>query len=68
MDEPFIGQPGDATGHAGPRDERPVRQLGHAQLPLGLRQLSEHVEVGQGQARLSLEIRVESAYESGGYA
>jgi hypothetical protein len=32
---------------------------------VGLRQLSEHVEVGQGQACLSFEIRIESAHERG---
>ena len=63
--EAFIDQPGDATGHARTRDERPVRQFGHAQLTVGRRQLSEHVEVGQGQTRLSLQIRVESADERG---
>ncbi len=64
-DEACINQPGDATGHARPRDERPVRQFRHAQLTVGLRQLREHVEVGQGQARLSFEICIESAYERG---
>src|SRR3954470_18590172 len=57
-DEAFIDQPGDATAHARPRDECPVRQLCNAQLTVGVRQLSEHVEVGQGQTRLSLQIRV----------
>src|SRR5439155_4351247 len=61
----FIDQPGDATGHARPRDERPVRELRHAQLTVGCRQLSEHVEVGQGQARLSFQVRVEAAHERG---
>src|SRR6059058_4000740 len=28
-DETFIDEPGDATRHARPRDERPVRQLRH---------------------------------------
>ena len=28
--EAFIGQPGDATRHTRPRDERAVRQLRHA--------------------------------------
>ena len=63
--ETFIDQPCDATGHARPRDERPVRQLRHAQLTMGLRQLSEHVEIRQRQARLSFEIRVESAHQRG---
>src|SRR3954466_15855634 len=31
-DETFIDQPGDATGHARPRDERPIRQLRNAQF------------------------------------
>src|SRR5438093_1677556 len=57
-DEAFIDQPGDATGYARPRDERPFRQLCNAQLTLGPRQLSEDVEVGKGQTRLSLQIRV----------
>src|SRR4051794_34112195 len=64
-DEAFIHQPGDAAGHARPRDERPIRQLCDAQLTVGLRQLSEHVEVGQGQPRLSLQIRIQSAHERG---
>ena len=57
-DEAFIDQPGDTTGHARPRDEHPVRQLCHAQLTVGPRQLSEDIEVGQGQTSLALQIHV----------
>src|SRR6266545_2993908 len=63
--EAFIDEPGNATGHARPRDERPVREFRHAQLAVAGRQLSEHVEVGQGQTRIPFEIRVESAHERG---
>jgi hypothetical protein len=64
-DEAFIDQPGDATAHARPRDERPVRKLCNSQITVGVRQLSEDVEVGQGQTRLSLQIHVQSAHERG---
>jgi len=43
----------------------PVRQLRNAQLTVGRRELSEDIEVGQGQTRLSLKIRVQSAHERG---
>jgi len=41
--------------------ERPLAIHG----PPGLRELRQHVEVGQSQTRLSFEIRVESAHERG---
>ena len=62
----FIDQPGDAAGHARCRDERSVRQLCDAQFTVGLRELSEDVDkLSEGQARLSLQVRVESAHERG---
>ncbi len=63
--EAFVNQPRDTTSHARPRNERPGREVGHAQLATRERQLSEHVEIGQGQAGLLFEIRVELAEERG---
>jgi hypothetical protein len=45
--------------------ERPVRELCHAHTTAGLRQLSEHVEVGQGQTGHSFEIHLELANQGG---
>src|SRR5881396_2144478 len=42
-DEAFLDQPGHPPGHARPRDERPAREVGHAQLAPRARELSEHV-------------------------
>ena len=61
--EAFVDQPGDPPRHAGARDERTIRQLRHAQLAVGERELGEHVEVGQGKAGLPLEIGLEPAHE-----
>ncbi len=63
--EAFVNQPRDTASHARPRDERPGREVGHAQLATRERQLSEHVEIGQSQAGLLFEIRVELAHERG---
>src|SRR3989442_10945805 len=63
--EAFVNQPRDTASHARPRHERPGREVGHAQLATRERQLSEHVEIGQGQAGLLFEIRVELAHERG---
>jgi hypothetical protein len=64
-DEAFADQPCDPTAHARTRDERPVRKLCHAQLAVGYRQLSEDVEVSEGETSLSLQIHVQSAHERG---
>jgi hypothetical protein len=45
------------------RDERAVRQLGHAQLAVGDRQLRQNVVVGQRKPGLLLEIRLEVPHE-----
>src|SRR6266581_4974530 len=63
--EALVNQPRDTASHSRPRDERPGREVGHAQLATRQRQLSEHVEIGQGQAGLLFEIRVEFAHERG---
>src|SRR5207248_3527510 len=43
------------------RDERPVRQLCHAERTSSDGQLSQHVEVGQGQTGLAFEIGLKLA-------
>jgi hypothetical protein len=63
--EAFINPSGDSASHARPGDERVVRQLRHAQLAVGDRQLSQHVVVGQGKPRLLLEVGLELAHEGG---
>ena len=47
LDEAFLDQPGHTTSHARPRNERSGRQVGHAKLTAGARQLSEYVEIRQ---------------------
>jgi hypothetical protein len=64
-DEAFFDQPGDTPRHAGPRDERPVRELRHAQLAPRLGQLSDHVEEGLSQSRRLCEVGLEPAHERG---
>ena len=61
----FVNQPRDAASHARPRDERPGREVGHAQLAAREGQLCEHIEIGQGQSGLLFEIRIELAHERG---
>src|SRR5437773_2531554 len=61
----FVHQPRDAASHARPRDERPGREVGHAQLAAREGQLCEHIEIGQGQSGLLFEIRIELAHERG---
>jgi predicted dehydrogenase len=60
-----VNEPGDAPSHARARDEGPIRQLRHSQRTSSDGQLSQHVEVGQGQTRLALEIGLKLAQERG---
>src|SRR5207247_4964311 len=43
--EALVNQPRDTASHARARNERPGREVGHAQLATRERQLSEHVEI-----------------------
>src|SRR5438309_11397942 len=57
----FVNEPADAPSHAGARDEGTVRQLCPPQRASSDGQLSQDVEVGQGQTGLAFEIGLELA-------
>src|SRR5437870_9224259 len=57
----FVNEPGDAPSHAGARDEGTVRQFCHPQRTSSHGQLSQHVEVRQGQTGLAFEVGLELA-------
>ena len=61
----FVNEPGDAPSHAGARDEGTVRQFCHPQRTSSDGQLSQHIEVGQGQTGLAFEIGLKLAQKRG---
>src|SRR6266567_7275011 len=63
--ETLIIQPRDAAGQPRAREERAGGELRHPQLAAGAGQLSQDVEVGEGQAGVLLEIGIELADERG---
>ena len=63
-DEPLALEPVDQPGQTAARDEHPLRQLGHAQPPLGcLDELHQHVIGREWQLVLGEQIRLEPAHQ-----
>ena len=59
----FVDEPIDAAGHSRARAVGPSRELAHAQFPARLAELSQDIEIAQGEPDLVDEIRCELAHQ-----
>ena len=64
-DQPFVNHAVDAPAHGRARAECLRGQVRHAQLATGARQLGQHVEVAQRQARLPGQIGRQLTHQGG---